>query len=249
MDGLERYLDIFREYVSHYDLNNEKIKRKYEHSIRVMNLSNKYATLLEFSKEDIELATLIGLLHDIGRFEQLKVYDTFIDSKSIDHADYSVEQLFSNGEIKKFTDKEEWYPIIEFAIKNHNKLDIPFIKDDRMLKHAKLIRDVDKVDIMFTMIGKCKQDDSRVSKEVIDAIKRHGLIDRKYVKTRSDLIVNQYGFVFNIYYDIVLKEYKENFIKFHEEIKDKEKFKFAYDEVIKYIDERILKYERNRNKV
>ena len=36
---------------------------------------------------------LIGLLHDIGRFEQVKVYDTFSDIDSIDHADYGVEIL------------------------------------------------------------------------------------------------------------------------------------------------------------
>lgn len=247
MEDFRHYLEVFKEYANHYDLNNEKIKRKYEHSMRVMELSNKYAKLLSFSKDDVCLATLIGLLHDIGRFEQLKVFDTFLDSKSIDHAEYSVEQLFTNGEIRKFTDKEEWFPIIEFAIKNHNKLEIPVVEDERLLKHAKLIRDTDKVDIMFTMIGKCKEDESPVSKKVVDAIKRHGLINREYVKSRNDLIANQYGFVFDINYDIVLKEYKNNFIKFHDAIKDKEKFRFAYDEVMKYIEERINRYDGNRN--
>ena len=78
----------FDKYVQNYDLNNIDIKRKYRHSYRVMNLSKRYATLLGFSKEDIELATVIGLLHDIGRFEQLKVYHTYDDTKSIDHALY-----------------------------------------------------------------------------------------------------------------------------------------------------------------
>ena len=80
----------FDKYVSNYDLSNELIKLKYDHSYRVMELSIKYAKELEFSESDIELCKIIGLLHDFGRFEQLKVYNTFDDNKSIDHADYSV---------------------------------------------------------------------------------------------------------------------------------------------------------------
>lgn len=247
MEQYNHYLDEFKKYVSAYDLLNAKIKGKFEHSKRVMELSNKYAKLLDFNEEDVELATLIGLLHDIGRFEQLRVYDSFNDATTIDHADYSVEQLFKKNEIKRFTNKEDWYPIIEFAIKNHNKMDIPNIQDERMLKHARLIRDVDKTDIMVAMTGRVIEDDSRVSKEMLDSFKKHGLIDRKYAKTRNDFIINQYGFAFNIYYDVVLEEYKNNFIKFHESIKDNEKFMEAYEEVIKYIDERIEEYERNRN--
>ncbi len=244
-----KYIEVFRDYVDNYDMSNNKIKLKYDHSLRVMELQKKYAILLGFSEEDIELATLIGILHDIGRFEQLRVYDSFNDLTTIDHADYSVVQLFEKGKIKSFTTNEEWYPIIEFAIKNHNKMNIPDIQDERILKHARLIRDTDKVDIMVAMLGRAIEDGSSVSPMMMEAFKNHGLIDRKYAKTKSDFIVNQYGFVFNIYNDAVLEEYKENFIKFHESIKDNAKFIEAYEDVIKYIDGRIEKYERNRNKI
>ena len=82
--------DIFTEYVSSYDLTNSDIKLKYNHSLRVMALSEKYAKILNFSTEDIELAKVIGLLHDIGRFEQLKIYKTYSDINSIDHAEYGI---------------------------------------------------------------------------------------------------------------------------------------------------------------
>ena len=36
-------------------------------------------------EEDRELALLIALLHDIGRFEQLKVYNSYDDNR-FDHA-------------------------------------------------------------------------------------------------------------------------------------------------------------------
>lgn len=248
-DIISRYIEVFKVYVDDYDMSNVKIKRKYEHSLRVMELQKKYAKLLGFEDEDIELAILIGLLHDIGRFEQLRIYDSFDDLTTIDHALYSVEQLFTKNQIIRFTNRDDWYPIIEFAIKNHNKVDIPNIDNERILKHARLIRDTDKVDIMVAMVGRAIEDKSSVSSMVMNLFKMHGLIDRKYAKTKSDFIVNQYGFVFNIYNDIVLEEYKQNFIKFHESIKDNEKFIEAYEEVIKYIDERIEKYDGNRNKI
>ena len=51
--------------------------RKYNHSFRVMNLSEKIAQSLELPKEEIELMKLCGLLHDIGRFEQGMKYHIF----------------------------------------------------------------------------------------------------------------------------------------------------------------------------
>ena len=35
---------------------------------------------------DVDLAWLLGMLHDVGRFEQLRRYGTFIDADSTDHA-------------------------------------------------------------------------------------------------------------------------------------------------------------------
>lgn len=42
--------------------------------------------VLPLSESDRELAYLCAVYHDIGRFEQLKRYHTFLDYKSIDHA-------------------------------------------------------------------------------------------------------------------------------------------------------------------
>ena len=65
----------FAEYVKNYDIKNDKIRLKVEHIERVSQVAKKLATKLELEDEDIKLAELIGLLHDIGRFEQLKRYN------------------------------------------------------------------------------------------------------------------------------------------------------------------------------
>lgn len=242
-------LEAFEKYVNNYDMENRDIKLKYNHSYRVMELSRKYATKLGFSKHDVELATLIGLLHDFGRFEQLRVYNSYNDLKTVDHADYSVEQLFDKGEIKDYTDNEEDYEIIKFAIKYHNKHSIPNVDNERMLMHAKLIRDTDKLDIIYLMGTlhelNLKATDDSLTKEVLECIKEHKTIDKRYSKTKNDRIAVQFAFAFDIYNDVCLEELKENYKEFYKQIDGEDIFKDVYEEVIKYIDERIGKYVRN----
>lgn len=57
-------IETFEKYVYNFDMKDETIKAKYNHSYRVMKLSEKYARKLKFSKEDIEIAKIIGLLND-----------------------------------------------------------------------------------------------------------------------------------------------------------------------------------------
>ena len=236
----------FNNYVKKYDLSDEKIKVKYNHSFRVMKLSKKYAKKSNLNKEDIELAGIIGLLHDIGRFEQLKKYHTFDDLKSIDHADFSIIELFDNNKIEDFDINKEFYPIIKYAIQNHNKLFISKCDNQRAIMHTKLIRDIDKLDILY-MLGylgelNCYADDSPLSLEVIDAIKKHQSVDRKKIKSNNDRIVSQMAFIFDVNNDVVLKEIKKNLKYYYKRINDKKGIlKDSYNEVIKYLEDRINK--------
>ena len=76
---------------------------------------------------------------------------------------------------------------------------------------------------------------------------RHETIDRNVVKNYNDRLVVQLAFVFDINNDIILKEYKEYLEAYYKQLDDDGRLKEIYDEIIKYIDERILNYERNRN--
>ena len=231
-------LDEFKQYVSNYDLTNPKIKCK-------------YAKLLNFNAEDIKLATIIGLLHDIGRFKQARVYDSFSDKDTVDHADLSVEELFTKGKIKSFCNQEEWYPIIKTAIKYHNKFELPETTDERTLKHVKLIKDVDKLDIMFMYSipdeWHFESSDEEMSKEVIDAIEKHQLVNRLFCRNVNDRLCTQYAFAFEIYNDICLAEYKKNYLVYNEIVNQNHLFDDIHKIVLNYLNERIEEYERNRN--
>jgi len=242
--------NAFDEYVSHYDMLDKDIKLKYNHSYRVRDLQEKYAKLLNWNKENIELAKIIGMLHDIGRFEQLRVYHTYDDTKSIDHADYSVKQLFDKGEIKKFCPNEKWYQTIKFAIKNHNKYQIEDCNDENMIKHAKLIRDTDKIDILYLM-GTLKEtgkviDDSKISKQVKNMILKRLTVPKESMKTKNDRFVNKLAFAYDMYYDCTLNELQDNMKAFYNDLKDNNELLEIYNEVNKYIDERTNKNGRTR---
>ncbi|MBQ4032157.1 MAG: HD domain-containing protein [Bacilli bacterium] len=237
--------EAFDKYVSSYNINDSYIKLKYNHSYRVMKLQEKYAKKLGFSEEDIELARVIGLLHDIGRFEQMKVFGNDDDSKTIDHADYSCVQLFDKGEIKRFVKREEWYPIIEFAIKNHNKRVLENNPDERAMMHAKLIRDTDKIDIIF-LIGKLREVDvtptkDKIHKRVLNEFYKHKVIAIKDIKNLNDHIVLQYSFVYDVNYPVCLKELKKNFGYYFEVQKNNKEIENVYNYAMNYIEERLEK--------
>lgn len=100
----DRVKQAFAQYVRQYNAEDEKILLKIRHTYRVADISERIAVGLGLSAYDTDLAWLIGMLHDIGRFEQLKQYGTFVDADSIDHAHFGVELLFRDGLVRDYVD-------------------------------------------------------------------------------------------------------------------------------------------------
>lgn len=147
--NLEKAIKSFEKYVQAYDLSEDNIKRKYHHSYRVMKLSKEIAQSMNLNKEQTELAELIGLLHDIARFKQWTTFKTYSDLNSFDHGDYAVKILEEQNFIREFIEEEKFDNIIKVAIKNHNKLNIEEGLNETELLFSKIIRDADKLDIMY----------------------------------------------------------------------------------------------------
>ena len=98
----EHIKKTFQEYTDRYDSANPKIKLKIDHTYRVADLCEQIAQSLELSAAEVDLAWLSGMLHDVGRFEQLRRYNTFSDAQSIDHARFAVELLYDEGLIADY---------------------------------------------------------------------------------------------------------------------------------------------------
>ena len=97
MIDFEFAMKYFKEYLNNFDHENGKIDLKIRHTYGVVRASEYIANKLKLSDEEIELAKLIALLHDIGRFEQVKQFNSFIDIKSIDHALLGIDILFQQN--------------------------------------------------------------------------------------------------------------------------------------------------------
>lgn len=67
----------FEHYLDGYDRNNDKVRLKIIHTYGVVHDMKDICRRMNLSLEDTELAKIIALLHDIGRFEQLKRFDSF----------------------------------------------------------------------------------------------------------------------------------------------------------------------------
>lgn len=142
----ERARQAFEEYLDGYDREDEKIRLKIVHTYCVVDCAKEIAGRMGLGKEDRELAAMIGLLHDIGRFEQLKRFDSFMPD-TMDHAVYGAEILFGEEKmIRRFIKDDRFDEIIRTAIAMHSSFALGDIWEERTLLHAKLIRDADKLD-------------------------------------------------------------------------------------------------------
>lgn len=199
----------FRKYISNYDLSTPAIRFKVAHSYKVVGTAETIARSLELGVEEIELAKIIALLHDVGRFEQYRVYGTYRDGDSIDHANLGVEILFgNNGIIRDFVPSDEHDTTILKAIKNHNKLTISDDCHAGELLHCQIIRDADKTDILRGVVDDIRNGENVVgdyatirhqkpSRETMDAFTEHRMIDVKLIENDLDRYLKNAAFIFD----------------------------------------------------
>lgn len=231
--------ELFDKYVKDFNLENRDILLKYNHSRRVKDLASKYTDILGFNKEDKKLAEFIALYHDLGRFNQLNIYNTYNDSKSINHAEEGIKELLRNDILEKVGFTEEEKKIIIFSIRNHNKIKIEETNNERFLKHAKLIRDLDKIDIVYLEAFlddlEIKVEDEKISENIISKFKNKEQIEHMDIPNIG--LITCFGYTFDINNDECLEEFKTNIEGLYKRINN-ENFKEIYEIVTNYIEKR-----------
>ena len=201
----------FERYLDGYDRNDDKVHLKIVHTYGVTEYSRQIAERLNLPDEDRELAQLIGLLHDIGRFEQLKRFDSF-EPDTMDHASFGVQILFSEGMIRNFAGKDSWDGIIQTAIARHSDFRLTGITDSRTLMHARIIRDADKLDncrvkledTIKTILGVSAEEVGKdsVSPEVMAQFCRKESILSSIRRTKMDYWLSYLAYFFDINYKV-----------------------------------------------
>lgn len=199
----------FDNFVHQFDVDDPKISLKIRHTYNVMDACEYLAKAMNLDKTDYDLAILIGLLHDIGRFEQLTRFNSYNDNL-LCHAQCGIEVLFDQGHIRDFIDTDEYDNIIYHAIKNHSAYAIAPGLNEKELLHARLIRDADKIDNY-----RVKRDDTiealldmsseelgtyEISDHIFDTFASHRTILKDDRKTPMDMWVSYLALLFDFNY-------------------------------------------------
>lgn len=219
--------DAFANYTERFDTSNGKVKLKVDHTYRVAALCERIARSLGLCDADVELAWLSGMLHDIGRFEQLRQYGTFLDAQSIDHAHFGVELLWEEQHLAEYiaevdeglasgasmAELEERYEelvVLRLAIWNHAAYCIEEGLSGRTTQFCHILRDADKLDI-FKVFHDTRMEEiyhfteeqakaSGVSEAVVDAFMGRQTVLRSLKKLPADYIVGNAAMAFDLIY-------------------------------------------------
>lgn len=247
----DRVINAFTKYTKTFDATNHQIKNKINHTMHVAYNSEFVASKLIDSNTGIDLAWLIGILHDIGRFEQVKRTQGYTDTTSLDHAQFGVDLLFKSGMINEFIDSEHDFEIIRKSILYHNKLDLPAELTPHERTYCNIIRDADKTDnfrgfhendfLSFHERTVEEVQESEISEAVIKCFIEHRTIPHRCIVTAADFFLLPYALYFGLVYDCTRELVEEQ--GYYDRMLDFEFTKTENQEKFEKIKKEILLYK------
>jgi len=214
IEKLAELKDWFTHYVKKFNYNNPELQRnidiKRDHTKRVMEEITNLGKELGLNGDELILAEIIALFHDIGRFEQYDQYKTFSDIKSENHAELGIK-ILSQYHVLDFLN-EETKKLIFCAIRYHNRPSIPIEETKICLFYSRLIRDADKLDIWRVVTDYYHRKDGRlnvalelelpdspgISKEVYKSLMNKQIVEMKHVRNLNDIKLLQAGWIYDI---------------------------------------------------
>ena len=243
-NAIEEYNKIFWEIVGKYDISDSNIMRKVVHSFTVANTCFAISCKLKLNKHRREFCYLLGLFHDIGRFEQWKTFGTYNDKKSIDHGDLSANIIENSNADFGINQREK--EVLSQAIKFHTK---PYLgSDNEIIFYNKIINSADAYSNVLSCANgahRLNNEECGLAKENLECFKNLGPLFSMPFKTRLErsfaLTANLYYVRFDFlreeilnygYFDLV----KENFLQY---LNDEEKK--IYTDAVEIVRSKYLK--------
>lgn len=180
---------------------------KREHTSHVVENAIAIASGEGFDAATSRLCEAAALLHDTGRYEQLRRYNTFRDSDSIDHAVFSHDIVRDCGWLDAWPAEER--RAILAAVLYHNRRDLPGGLDSATLAVSQTVRDADKLDIFRVLEDRVNNTDwrhdcrafwnlpttARPSSAVVDAIRAGRPVDYQHIASLADFVLVQVGWM------------------------------------------------------
>jgi len=202
--------DYVKSYYSEANYMQMNIQLKEEHTYRVCDNILSIGKGMNLEQDQLRMAEITALFHDIGRFEQFKKYRTFNDKISENHAKLAVEILNQNSILNKLPGNER--NLIYKAILFHNVHKLPENESYENLFYTKLLRDADKLDILWVVTDYYEKrelypnpamelelpDNEKYSKYIINEIINCKCASNNHIKTYNDMKLLQISWVFDI---------------------------------------------------
>jgi len=199
----DAYVDTFRVDGALPDL--MMLKRR--HTDHVVANARLIASGERFDHATELVCLAAALLHDAGRYEQLRRYNTFRDADSVDHAVFSHDIARDKGWLAECA-PEEAKAVLD-AVLFHNRRDVPDGLDALTLAASHTVRDADKLDIFRVLEERVATTDWRnncsafwnlpvraePSQAVLAAIRERRPVDYQNIKTLADFVLIQVGWM------------------------------------------------------
>ncbi len=208
----DAYVDTYREADGSLPV---MMQLKRTHTAFVVKNAELIADGEGFTPEEREVALAAALLHDTGRYEQLRRFNTFRDSDSVDHAVFSHDIVKSLGWLDQVSG--EVREVILKAVLYHNRRDLPpEIEQSNNPTNRTLlgaashtVRDADKLDIFRVLEDQVAhtdwKGDSRAfwnlavsappNPVVVANIERGEPVDYQNIRSLSDFVLIQVGWM------------------------------------------------------
>ncbi|MGI6535268.1 MAG: HD domain-containing protein [Eggerthellaceae bacterium] len=201
----------FDAYVAAYDGTDPKIRLKADHTYRVADLCERISRSLPLPEDDVDLAWLCGLLHDIGRFEQVRRFGTFKDAESVSHAALGAQILFGEGGIiRRLAADSGQDALVRAAVAEHSDYRLPSDQDERTRTFCDIVRDADKIDIVKVNcvepvqaiydVSEAELAASSVSPQALAGFAEHRTLRRGERVYPADYVVGHICFAFELAY-------------------------------------------------
>ena len=208
-DRLQVLSGLYDAYVDTYRGQNgvlpPMMQLKLVHTRKVVEAACAIAKGEGFDARTARACAAAALLHDTGRYEQLRVYNTFRDSDSVDHAVFSHDIVKEKGWLDGWEDKDA----ILAAVLYHNRREIPEGLDPLTLACSRTVRDADKLDIFRVLEDQIATTDWRHDAKafwnlpttaapnpvVAEAIREGRPVDYQNIKSLADFVLIQVGWM------------------------------------------------------
>ena len=246
----DRYVPEFLTGAPDFDRN---ILLKQEHTRRVCFEITALARELDTEENGRRIAEVSALLHDIGRFEQYRKYQTFADYETENHAELGL-RVIDRHELLKAVDPEE-RELVRRAILHHNLAAVPEEASAKQKFFSGLLRDADKLDIWKVVTDYYSRQDRQrngaieldlpdtpgISEGVYQNIIQQLIVDFVHIYNLNDFKLVQVGWVFDINFTATLNKLRQRryLDKIRAVLPENPRIERAFETVQQYIDRRL----------